>query len=397
VWNLFLLTVSKKKMATLLDKLLSHTAENEIVEFKEAKTQFDKDKLGKYFSALSNEANLRQHSNAWIVFGIKNDRTIIGTSVSDIQLNDYKNELAQHTSPRLSFENIERVDRNGKLVIICTIPAAPSGQPVSWKGHWYGRDGESLGALNQREYDLIRMQNAAFDWSAQLLPDASIDDLSVDAIDFARLQYVEKNKKNKDEINQWDNITFLNKAKVTIKGKITRTAILLLGKPESDHLISPSQAKISWILKDQKNIEKDYTHFSCPFILAVSDLNGKIRNLKYRYIKTGNLFPEEVDQFDPFIIREALNNCIAHQDYSLNGKINVIEREDGLLTFSNDGAFIPESIEQVIKSDAPESRYRNPFLANAMVNLNMIDTTGSGIKRMFGIQRQKFFPMPDYA
>ena len=31
-----------------------------------------------------------------------------------------------------------------------------------------------------------------------------------------------------------------------------------------------------------------------------------------------------------------------------------------------------------------------------MVNLNMIDTIGSGIKRMFTKQRQRYFPMPDY-
>lgn len=130
--------------------------------------------------------------------------------------------------------------------------------------------------------------------------------------------------------------------------------------------------------------------------MAVNEVKDKIRNLKYRYIKDDSLFPDEVDQFDPYIIRESLNNCIAHQDYTLSGKINVVEREDAMLTFSNAGSFIPESVEHVIKSDAPESRYRNPFLANAMLSLNMIDTTGSGIKRMFVIQRKKFFPLPDY-
>jgi len=36
-------------------------------------------------------------------------------------------------------------------------------------------------------------------------------------------------------------------------------------------------------------------------------------------------------------------------------------------------------------------------LADAMVNLNMIDTIGSGIKRMFSLQKQRFMPMPDYV
>ena len=383
-------------MMEILNNLLALITENEVVEFKEAKAQFDKDKLGQYFSALSNEANLKSLANAWIVFGVKNNRTLVGTAINDTQLNDYKNELAQHTSPRLSFESTERLEKDGKQIILCKIPAAPQGQPVSWKGHCYGRDGESLGALHDNERDRIKIQNTALDWSAQVIPEATINDLSKEAIDFARMQFIEKNKKIEPEILKWDDVTFLNKAKVTIQGKITRAALMLLGKTESDHFINPAQAKITWILKDKDNIEKDYEHFGCPFILSVNEVKNKIRNLKYRYIKDGTLFPDEVDQFDPYIIRESLNNCIAHQDYTLNGKINVVEREDGVLTFSNAGTFIPESVEYVIKADAPESRYRNPLLANAMVNLNMIDTTGSGIKRMFNIQRGKFFPLPDY-
>ena len=383
-------------MKTVLDKLLQLSTETEVVEFKEAKTQYDRDKLGEYFSALSNEANLKGIEFAYIILGIKNDKTIVGTTINDAQLNDYKNEMAQHTSPRLSFDETVRVEKDGKNVIVCKIPAAPKGNPVSWKGHYYGRDGESLGALNQREYDLIRNQNTANDWSAQIITDATINDLMPEAIAFAKEQYIEKNKKIETEIRAWDTITFLNKAKVTIQSKITRAAILLLGKPESDHFINPAQSKITWILKDKDNLEKDYEHFGSPLILSVNEVMKKIRNLKYRYINDGSLFPEEVDQFDPFIIRESLNNCIAHQDYSLSGKINVVEREDGVLVFSNSGAFIPESVENVIKADAPEPQYRNPFLANAMVNLNMIDTTGSGIKRMFNIQRNKFFPLPDY-
>ena len=383
-------------MRETLIKLLKLSTENEVVEFKEAKTQYNKDNLGEYFSALSNEANLKGQPNAWIIFGIKNNKSIVGTIINDDQINDYKNEMAQHTSPRISFEETERIDIDGKNVILCKIPAAPQGQPVSWKGHYYGRDGESLGALHDNERDRIRIQNTALDWSAQVISEATIDDLSKEAIDFARKQYIEKNKSKESEIQLWDDATFLNKARVAINGKITRTAILLLGKSESDHYLNPAQAKISWILKDKDNVEKDYEHFNCPFILSVNQVQKKIRNLKYRYIKDGTLFPEEVEQYDPYIIRESLNNCIAHQDYSLNGKINVVEREDGILVFSNAGAFIPESVEQVIEADAPESRYRNPFLSNAMVNLNLIDTIGSGIKRMYNIQRNKFFPLPDY-
>lgn len=117
--------------------------------------------------------------------------------------------------------------------------------------------------------------------------------------------------------------------------------------------------------------------------------------ISFYNIRDNTLFPDEIDQYEPFVIREAINNCIAHQDYSLGGCINVIEKEDELI-FTNLGAFIPLNIENVIRENAPQEMYRNPFLTTAMFNLKMVDTIGSGIRRMFNYQRIRFFPMPDY-
>lgn len=382
-------------MRDLLNKLLASNTETEVLEFKKAEYQFDKDKLGRYFSALSNEANLKKEHSAYIILGVDNAKNIFGTNISEKQLNEYKQEIANHTSPTLNFIRVERISINQNNVILLEIPSAPLGMPVSWKNHYYARNGESLAGLSIEKIERIRNQ-VQIDWSKQIITDATIIDLDERAILKAREQFAEKNSGLKSEIEKWDDITFLNKAKLTINGKITRTSILLLGKPESDHYLDNATSKITWILRDRDGIEKDYEHFFCPLLIEVENIYGKIRNLKFRYLKEGTLFPEEVDQFEPYIIREALNNAIAHQDYTLGGKINVVEREDGLLTFSNIGNFIPQSIEKVITADAPEELYRNPFLANAMVNLNMIDTIGSGIKKMFIIQKNKYFPLPDY-
>jgi ATP-dependent DNA helicase RecG len=101
-------------------------------------------------------------------------------------------------------------------------------------------------------------------------------------------------------------------------------------------------------------------------------------------------------RYDPFNIREPLNNAIAHQDYTAKGRINVIEFEDDHLIFSNCGTFLPKSVEEVVMSDSPEEVYRNPFLVSAMKNLGMIETQGGGIRKIFNFQRQRCFPLPDY-
>ena len=383
----------------ILFELLKPDYESEIVEIKEAKNQYDFNKLGKYFSALSNEANLHNRKTAWLIFGVRDsDRDFVNTKFrrDTKHLQRLKAEIANHTTNRITFIDIYEIYIESNRVLIFKIPAAPQGIPVAWKGHYYGRDGEELQALNIEELERIRSQAFRQDWSAQIIESATIDDLSDEAIIKARELFKVKNPKLINKIDKWDDKTFLNKAKVTIKGKITRTAILLLGKPESEHFINPATAKISWILKDKDNIDKDYEHFSCPLLLTTQKVFEKIRNLKYRYLPFGSLFPEEVDQYDPYIIREALNNCIAHQDYTLGGKIIVVENEEGKLIFTNAGNFIPGSVEEVVFSDAPEYRYRNKFLSEAMVNLNMIDTIGSGIRKMFFIQKNKFFPLPEY-
>lgn len=380
-----------------LKQLLKHS-ETEVLEFKEAKNNYDFNKLGKYFSALSNEANLLGKKEAWIVFGVKDNKTIVGTNYrkDNDSLHSLKNEIANKTANRITFKEIYELQTENRRVLLFQIPSAPTGLPVSFDGHYFGRDGESINALNIEEIERIRSQNIDADWSIQTCEDATIEDLDIKAIQKARELFIQKNPKFSNDLSTWDDETFLNKAKITIKSKITNAAILLLGKAESEHFITPAIAKITWILKDRDNIEKDYEHFSCPFLLNLDNIYNKIRNLKYRYMNGNSLFPEEVDSYDPFIIREALNNCIAHQDYTMGGKINIVEFEDRKLVFSNKGTFIPKSIDNVLKSDAPEEKYRNKFLAQAMINLNLIDTIGSGIKKMFIAQKNKYFPLPEY-
>jgi len=385
--------------AEQLQKLLNLTTENEVVEFKEAKNQYDFNKLGKYFSALSNEANLANQKHAWLVFGVKDNQTVVGTAFRNRakDLQSLKKEIADKVTNRLTFVEIHEVQDPAGRVLLFEIPAAPKGIPVAWDGHYYGRDGESLGPLNLEEIERIRVQNRAFDWSAEVVTGASLEDLDPAAIEQARERFAQKNPRFVEDLHEWDIATFLNKAKLTINGQVTKTAILLLGKPESSHWLNPASATITWILKDRDGLERDYEHFSCPLLLSASEVFKKVRNLKYRYIVEGTLFPEEVDQYDPYIIREALNNAIAHQDYALGGKVTLVEFEDGRLCFSNHGDFIPGTVESVVSNDAPESRYRNRFLADAMVNLNMIDTIGSGIRKMFLIQKRRFFPLPEYT
>lgn len=372
--------------------------ENEYVEYKEAKNNFDFNELGKYFSALSNGANLVNKQYAWLVFGIE-DKThkLVDTNYRrNGNLNGLKKDITQSTNDNMTFLDIYDFEINGKRVVMFKIPAA-IGIPTTWKGIAYDRNNESLVPLNETKRNII-LSTVNIDWTRQIVEGLTVSDLDKDAILKAREQFKKKNE-NKSiagEIDKMDDISFLNKAKVLLNGKVTRAAWLLLGNEDTNTYVENYIPTITWKLQEGTNII-DYEHFTIPFIITMEKASEKIRNLRYRYMPSQTtLFPNEVDKYDINILRELLNNAIAHQDYRKSGRVNILEFKDKVMII-NEGSFIPKTVDTLIINEGyVPPYYRNPFLAQAMVNLNMIDTAGMGIRRSFEKLRERFFPMPDY-
>lgn len=271
------------------------------------------------------------------------------------------------------------------------IPAAPRGIPMAWQGHFYARRGESLVALDMSKYEEIRRQTSDFDWSKQIVDGATIADLDKKAIKEAREGYKEHYPNQKKVVDTWSDEVFLNKAKLTIDGKMTNAAILLLGKPESLHYINHI-GEIVWRLAGMDNVGQVFT---IPFLLTTTEVMHKIRNYPFKIFPNNSFMPGEGMKYDNEIILEALHNCIAHQNYAENARIIVIERENEL-EFRNSGGFYDGSYEDYITGERIPKKYRNPFLAQAMANIKMIDTEGFGIHKMFVSQKDRYLPMPDY-
>jgi len=385
---------SEKQLTEKLDQYRQMPSEIEWLEFKEAKNDFHFNDLGKYFSAISNEANLKGQQFGWLIFGIqdKPPRKIVGTRYRNTAgIIHLKHEISQRTNG-LTFQEIYELDLPLGRVVMFQIPAAPAGIPTSWEGHYYGRDGESLGPLSIQEIEFIRHQGA-LDWSAEVCSGATISDLDEEALKIAKAKFQNKHKGSR-ELNSagWDDPTFLDKIKLTKAGKITKAAILLLGKPESSHYLNPHPAQISW---KRDTEEQAYAHFGPPFLLSVEEVFKHIRNIKFRFQPANQLIPIELSKYEPTIILEAVNNCIAHQDYSQCARIIITEKIDRLI-LQNIGGFYDGTVDEYVLEDRTPEKYRNPLLVQAMVNLDMIDTMGMGIKRMFQEQRKRFFPLPEY-
>lgn len=384
-------------LIALIDRLRALPTESEWLEFK--RNHVDPQELGEYLSALSNEAALCRQPQGHLVFGIDNaTHAVLGTDFDAYATKAKGNQdllpwLGALLQPNPGVDVQVVPHPVGRVVLLSVGPARD--RPVAFAGKAWCRAGTSKTELSRHPEKERALWTRGDDWSAEPCPGASLADLDPAAIAKAREQFLVKHPQQTEALAAWDELTFLNKARVLRQGAVTNAAVLLLGRLEASTLLAPAVAKVSWILKDGGNHELDYEHFGPPLLLAGDRLLKRLRNLTVRAMPSGTLFPQEMTQYDPWVLREALHNAIAHQDYRRQARITVVEFPDRVRV-SNVGTFLPGSVETVIEQDAPQLLYRSPFLADAMVELNLIDTQGGGIKRMFETQRRRSFPLPDY-
>lgn len=378
----------------LIEELCATDKEKPWVEFKQ--NGIDHEQIGEYISALSNGACIDNKPYGYLIWGINNEtHKITGTTfkVSESKHGNQDLELWLRTFlyPKVHFEIFE-FEYLDKLVTVLKIPAAVA-EPTHFQKKAFIRINSNKTELRNHPALVRKIYNSQQDWSAKICPDASLKNLDPAAIKLAKEKYIEKNVKFKNEVEQWDDETLLDKVKLTVNGLITNAALLLLGKQESARFLLPSIAQITWKLDAD---EKAYEHFGPPFLLNVSAVLQRIRNIRYKIFPDNQLIATEVLKYEPRVILEALNNCIAHQDYSLNSRIIVTEKTEKLI-FTSAGSFFEGKAEDYSLGEKTPERYRNPWLAQAMVNLNMIDTMGYGIHTMYKEQRKRFFPLPDYS
>ena len=392
--------MTEKELQTYLQNRFP--CENEACDWKEFKNLKNCFNGKEGDDVISYVAAISSMDGGHLVIGVKDHSLeIVGTDTYNYDRQTATMRLVRECSnlpaEGLKIEEFVTSDTDKKVWVI-NIPKHMPRLPVySHKKLWQRIEDSLVEMTPSRRDKILTEQLAVDDWSAEIIPDATMEDLDPRAITVAREKYKELFNGVRDtEIDSWTDEVFLNKAKLTRKSAITRTTIILLGKSESDHYLNPSICKIRWFLRDETDGNKDFRVFTIPMILAIEELGSLIRNTTYTYTISGSMFPESMSRYDAFTLREPLNNAIAHQDYSKGCHIDVIEYEDDKLCFKNAGQFIPESVEAVVTNDFPESHYRNPALVEAMRNVKMVETEGGGIKKLFMQQRRRFFPMPDY-
>lgn len=400
--RLYLIYISMTELELQQYLLREYPQENarcEWKEFKNLKNSFCGDEKNDVISYVSAIANM---DGGDLVIGVHDETLeIVGTDTYNYDKQKAILRLTERcvnlSTEDLYIDEFITDDTNRKVWVI-HIPKHLPKRPVFAHNKAWQRIEDSLVEMTTERMSTI-LDEPIFsetDWSAQIVSDATIDDLDEVAIAKARMMFKKVHSRIPEaEVNAWTVETFLSKCGIMKNGGITRAAIILLGKYESAFKLRPAVVQVTWTRRDEKQDVVDYEHFTVPFILTVDEILSKIENLTMREMPGGTLFPDTMKQYDDYTIREALHNCIAHQDYTMQQRINFVENPT-YLYYSNAGSFIPGTLENALTNEEPQAYFRNECLCRAMVDFNMIDTVSRGIKKMFNEQWRRHFPMPDY-
>ena len=418
---------SRKELEQILHRLLA-TGENEIIEFKEGGKHFKLCDIARYFSALSNEANLLGAQCAWLVFGVRDKgRQIVGTSYGKAKgaLNALRLQIRQATGS-VTFSAIHTLTVEDRRVLLFEIPPAPRGLPVFVSGLAYERNGDSMQPLSMSRLDAIRCQAPLEDWTAQPLPSASVADLDEEALNMGKRLFMTTLAPGleRELAAHWSTLSFLEHLRLVRSGRLTRAALLLFGRPSAWGQLSPHPAQIVVRIGSDSDTGPVCRLFGLPMLTALTkvldllapeqskdesgdesgDEAGTARTSAAPDSRNRPARPDSSDRpqtpqtpytVDRAALSEALINALLHQDYTACGRI-VVEQDGEGTSLISAGSFVRGRPADYLEGSTTPLITRNDCLVQAMMRLSISRGLGLGLARLWRRQVRLGLLPPEY-
>lgn len=357
--------------------------EDEHLEFKEAKSGYDVDKLTQYCCALANEGG------GHIILGVtdKLPRQIIGSNAF-MNLVDIKSKLIQRLQIRIDVGELLAESRR---VLIFTVPSRPIGVPIQYNKVYWMRRGEELVAMTP---DMLKriFNEGEPDFSAKICSQATLTDLNTDAISHFRELWIRKsgnaNIKNMSDEKLLNAIEVIGDKGVTYAGLILFGTSQALGKYLADAEVIFEYRSSGITGPAQQRIEYRQGFFS-----FYNDLWEKI-NLRndIQHFQDG-LFIWDIPTFNEIAIRETVLNAISHREYRMAGSI-WIKQFPRSITIASPGGF-PLGItpENILWKQQP----RNRRIAEVFAKCGLVERAGQGADRIFEESIKQGKPLPNFS
>lgn len=377
-------------MTTLddLHRWLTAPTENEQLEFKEARQQFDTDKLMRYCVALANERGGR------LIMGVtdKSPRSVVGSAAYDSahELNSMKARIAMKL--RIRVEVAELAHPDGR-VLVWEVPPRPLGHPLDYDGAYLMRSGESLVPMTPDQLRRIFAEGGP-DWFEQHAKTAATAEEVISLLDTQAYFDLLKLPYPTSRTGVLEKLTNEGLISHTPEGwTISNLAAILLAKRLE--AFSPALARKAPRVVIYEGTGKLVTREDKPgsrgYAVGFAGLVEFVHSAapQNRFIEQA--VREEVKMFPRQALRELIANALVHQDFLASGASVMIELYTDRVEISNPG-LPPIKVERFID----EYRSRNERLADLMRRLGLCEEKGSGVDKVVHAAELYQLPAPDF-
>jgi ATP-dependent DNA helicase RecG len=365
-----------------LDALLTER-EDEHLEFKEAKINYDRKDLIRYCAALANERGGK------LVLGVtdKLPRRIVGTHAFE---NPQKAKALVIEVLRLRVE-VDEINRREGRVLIFTVPSRPIGVPVQYEGsYWMRRAGDVVPMTS----DMIKaiFDENRLDFSSDIQPNATIDDLDPLAITELRVRW--SRKSNNARLLEVSDDQLLADAELTVDGGITNAALLLLGTQKAlDRYLPQAETIFEYRSSEASGPAQQRIEFRIGFLRYQDDLWTVINSRNdLQHFQVG-LYKIPIYTFNETVIREAISNAISHRDYTQPGSVFVRQTPRTMEVTSPGGLPTGINLENILWRQSP----RNRRLAEVLGKCGIVERSGQGVNLMYEESIKESKPLPDFS
>lgn len=357
--------------------------EDEHYEFKEAKTSFTLEKLYEYCIAFANELGGK------LVLGVTDviPREVVGTSAFP-----NREDIKQKIFDTLRFRvEVEQLTLDNTRVLVFSIPSRPLGTPLHLNGRYLMRSGESLVAMSPDQLQRI-FSETRLDYSAEICPGTDLDDLDPSAMEVFRNRWHKKT--NNHAILEMTDQQLLEDSELSIDGKLTFAALILLGTKKALGIhLAQSEVIMEYRGTEGQIAASQRYEFRQGFLIFHEELWNLINNRNEVVSIRDGLFRYEIPTFNEDAVREAVLNAICHRDYRMGGSVSVRQFPKRLEISSPGG--LPDGItpDNILRKQSP----RNRRLAEACSKCGLVERSGQGMDRIFDASLREGKGRPDFS
>jgi ATP-dependent DNA helicase RecG len=342
-----------------------------------------------YVTALCNEGG------GYLVIGMEDayPHKVVGTKQNEGKLGELESNIYRDTQIRPFIYELYEDEANQKgRVLVIEIPPRPVGKLFRFEDVPLMRVGEELKPMSDEMIFSI-LQEQEPDFSAGICEGVTIEDLDEEAIRIMKQKYATKQKNPSFMALSKEQV--LSDLNLTKEGKITNAALILVGKQE---VLKERLPQASIILEYRKSESLvPYTNrqvYEQPFYKMIDLLwhDIDLRNDKIDVNENSYIF--NIPYFNEDVIREAINNAIAHRDYRRSSE-TVIKQYPQKMIIMNIGGFpLGVTIENILRV---QSTPRNRLLADVLAKTGIVERSGQGVDKIYKNTLSEGKDEPDYS